>query len=124
MNKLIEQGLIKVKTIAKGKDVNLEKEMDFLLNSSVEEKILFLQNPSNYTSKENAIRIGDLMLFENDEKIKIKLGENANKIDNLCMEHLENINLRRQLNVILKDSSVLYTKALRQEKSIEAGRDI
>lgn len=112
MEAIINSGLKKVLTISqKAQDTGLEGHVAFLLMPT-KDKINFLQNKKNYTGIDNAFKIADLLMFEDNEDVKILIGEKMPEIDNLCKEYIDSTNHRRQLQIALVECSNLYNKSL------------
>lgn len=112
MESVIEKDLAKfLKVAKKDNHKDLEEHIIFLLEP-IENKIHFLQNKKSYTGQVNAQKIADLIMFENNEDVKILIGKKSTEIDNLCKEYIDNKTSRRQIQVNLNECTSLYNKTL------------
>ena len=110
MNKLIEEGLAKTLIAIKTLDntSNMQEQILFLL-TPIKEKINFLNNKKSYQDVDSIIKLSNLVVFENAADIKETIALNAHILED-CFKKIENQDVRRLLQVSIKNAEELYNK--------------
>lgn len=119
MHTLLEKGIEKVDYAANKSKMNELKKYTQNLLMAIDEKILFIKDNSNYTSKEGILKIADLVSLENDKKVIIAIGEKATQIEEGLAKFSINPSERRFAGVVLAEATAEYKKDLKLAKQNE-----
>jgi len=124
MNKIIVEGLTKTLVAIKKLDntTNMQEQIIFLL-TPLKDKINFLNNKKSYQDIDSIVKLSNLVVFENAPDVQETIALNASVLEE-GFKKLENQDIRRLLQVVIKDAEELYSKNKQKDNDNDNSADI